>query len=152
MKLDAQISSSSSWEQLNRKLTSYTTSNKTKLAGDIYERVVQLYLQSDPKYQSKLKHVWLLDEVNSKIKEKLRLPNQDMGIDLIAETFEGEYWAIQAKYRSNINETLSLGGAGGLSTFTSLAFHTCKHITHGLVCTTINNPPRNIKLMRESGI
>ena len=132
MKLDTQISSSSSWEQLNKKLTTYTTSNKTKLAGDIYERVVQLYLQSDPKYQSKLKHVWLLDEVNSKIKEKLRLPDQDMGIDLVAETFEGAYWAIQAKYRSNINETLSLGGSGGLSTFTSLAFHTCRHITHGL--------------------
>ena len=81
MKLDTQISSSSSWEQLNKKLTSYTTSNKTKLAGDIYERVVQLYLQSDPKYQSKLKHVWLLDEVNSKIKQKLRLPDQDMGLN-----------------------------------------------------------------------
>ena len=81
MKLDTQISSSSSWEQLNKKLTSYTTSNKTKLAGDIYERVVQIYLQSDPKYQSKLKHVWLLDEVNSKIKQKLRLPDQDMGLN-----------------------------------------------------------------------
>ena len=84
MRLDAQISSSSSWEKLNKKLTTYTTSNKTKLAGDIYERVVQLYLQSDPKYQSKLKSVWLLSEVTSKIKDKLRLPNQDMGIDLIA--------------------------------------------------------------------
>ena len=57
MKFDAQISSSGSWEQLNRKLATYTTSNKTKLAGDIYERVVQIYLQSDPKYQSKLKSV-----------------------------------------------------------------------------------------------
>ena len=89
MRLDAQISSSSSWEKLNKKLTTYTTTNKTKLAGDIYERVVQLYLQSDPKYQSKLKSVWLLSEVTSKIKDKLRLPNQDMGIDLIAETFDG---------------------------------------------------------------
>ncbi len=30
------------------------------------------------------------------------------GIDLIAETFDKEYWAIQCKYRSNNTETLKV--------------------------------------------
>ena len=37
------------------------------------------------------------------LKESSNLPNTDEGIDLIAETFDNEYWAIQCKYRSDNN-------------------------------------------------
>ena len=39
------------------------------------------------------------------LKKKLNLPNTDEGIDLIAETFDKEYWAIQCKFRSDKTET-----------------------------------------------
>ena len=112
-----------SYKNLNKQLEKYTKNKQTKLAGDIFELVVKLYLQTNPKYKTKLKNVWLLKEVNEKIKQKLNLPDEDEGIDLIAETFDKRYWAIQAKYRSNPKETLTLSGSGGLATFNSLAFN-----------------------------
>ena len=58
--------------------------------------LTQLLLQTQPEYQSKLKHVWLLSEVPHEIRAKLRLPELDEGIDLIAESYEGAFRAIQA--------------------------------------------------------
>jgi predicted helicase len=100
--------------------------------GDVFERVVQLHLISKPKYASELEEVWQLNEVPKDVRKHLMLPKADEGIDLIAKHVAGSYWAIQAKYRSDPNHRLSWGGKGGLSTFTSLAFTTCKNIIYGL--------------------
>ena len=105
-------------------------SNKEK--GDSFERLTQHYLKYDPQYATKLKKVWLLSEVPQNIHEKLNLPQQDQGIDLICETKDGEYWAVQCKYLDD--ETKSLPWRM-LSTFTGLAFGVCKNISFGLVCT-----------------
>ena len=145
------LSSSSSWSDLNKKLEELTKSGQTKFAGSVFELLVKYYLLTNPRYQSKLKNVWLLNEVKEGIKKKLNLPDQDEGIDIIAETKEGHFWAIQAKYRSDPNETLTLGGKGSLATFSNLAFGYCKNITHGLVCTTVNKPPKKIKLIKQVG-
>ena len=145
------LSSSSSWSDLNKKLEELTKSGQAKFAGSTFELLVKYYLLTNPRYQSKLKNVWLLNEVKEGIKKKLNLPDQDEGIDLIAETKEGHFWAIQAKYRSDPNETLTLGGKGSLATFSNLAFRYCKNITHGLVCTTVNKPPKKIKLIKQVG-
>jgi len=102
------IQNAKSWKDLNKTLESFTKSNRSKLAGDIFEYLTKLYLETAPHYKSKLKKVYLLNEVPNKIKKKLNLPNTDEGIDLIAETFDKEYWAIQCKYRSNPNETLTV--------------------------------------------
>ena len=140
-----------SFKALNQQLEHYTKNQQTKLAGDIFELAVKLYLQTNPKYRTKLKNVWLLKEVKENIKQKLNLPNEDEGIDLIAETYDKRYWAIQAKYRSDPGETLTLGGSGGLATFNSLAFSYCKNISHGLICTTVDKPPKKIRLLKSVG-
>jgi len=145
------LSKAASWNDLNKKLEELTKSNQTRLAGDTFELLVKYYLLTNPTYQSKLKNVWLLKEVKEVIKKKLNLPDQDEGIDIIAETKEGHFWAVQAKYRSDPNETLTLGGKGSLATFSNLAFRYCKNISHGLVCTTVNKPPKKIKLIKQVG-
>lgn len=61
--------------------------------GDRFERLMQAYLLTDPKYTSKLKKVWLWNEFHG----KNDLGGGDTGIDLVAQTFDGEYWAIQCK-------------------------------------------------------
>ena len=105
----------------------------TKAVGDAFERLTKHYLKYDPVYATKLKSVWLLSEVPKNIHKKLNLPKQDQGIDLICETKEGEYWAVQSKYHKD--ETTSQTWKS-LSTFTGLAFGVCKNISFGLVCTT----------------
>jgi predicted helicase len=143
------IQSARSWKDLNKILESYTKSNRSKLAGDVFEYLTKLYLQTAPQYKSKLKKVYLEKEVPSSLRKKLNLPDTDEGIDLIAETNDKEYWAIQCKYRSNSNETLTI--KEDLSTFNNLAFTHCKNITHGIVCATVNKPPRKLKLLKSIG-
>lgn len=61
--------------------------------GDRFERLMQGYLQTDPKYSYRFKNVWLWNEFPG----KSDLGGSDTGIDLVALTHEGDYWAIQCK-------------------------------------------------------
>ncbi len=61
--------------------------------GDRFERLMQAYLQTDPKYAPRFKNVWLWNEFPG----KSDLGGGDTGIDLVALTHEGDYWAIQCK-------------------------------------------------------
>jgi predicted helicase len=61
--------------------------------GERFERLMQAFLQTDPKYAFRFKNVWLWDEFPA----KNDLGGADTGIDLVAMTFEGDYWAIQCK-------------------------------------------------------
>lgn len=61
--------------------------------GDRFERLMKGYLLTDPKYTSKFKNVWLWEEFVG----KNDLGGKDTGIDLVALTHEGDYWAIQCK-------------------------------------------------------
>ena len=61
--------------------------------GERFERLIKAYLLTDPKYAYKFKKVWLWSEFPS----KQDLGGNDTGIDLVALTQEGDYWAIQCK-------------------------------------------------------
>ncbi|MEI7527067.1 MAG: DEAD/DEAH box helicase family protein, partial [Mariniphaga sp.] len=61
--------------------------------GHRFERLMQTYLQTDPKYAYLFKKVWLWNEFPS----KKDLGGSDTGIDLVTLTHEGDYWAIQCK-------------------------------------------------------
>ncbi|EMQ95550.1 Helicase domain protein [Xanthomarina gelatinilytica] len=61
--------------------------------GDRFERLMQAYLQTDPTYSNTLKYVWMWNEFPG----KKDFGGKDTGIDLVALTFEGDYWAIQCK-------------------------------------------------------
>jgi superfamily II DNA or RNA helicase len=140
------LSSSNSWNDLNKKLEELTKSGQSKIAGDIFESLCKYFLQAAPQYQTKLKNVWLLKEVKEELRRKLNLPSIDEGIDLITETFDGKYWAIQSKYRSDPKDTLTI--KGDLATFANLAFNNCKNISLGLVMTTADKPPLKTKLLK----
>lgn len=61
--------------------------------GDRFERLMQAYLLTDKLYSDKFKKVWLWNEFHA----KNDLGGNDTGIDLVALTHEGDYWAIQCK-------------------------------------------------------
>ena len=140
------IASSKSWQQLDMHLERLTKSAQSKLAGDVFELVVKHYLETAPQYRTLFKKVYLLKEVPTQLKQKLRLPDTDEGIDIIAETFDKKYYAIQCKYRSDPNETLTV--KGDLATFSNLSFNYCKNISHAIVCATVNKPQRKLSLLK----
>ena len=129
-----------SWDDLYIKISSESKQDK----GDIFDRLTQLYLLCNPIYKQTLQNVWLLKDVPYKVKKILGLPDLDKGIDQIARTFDGEYWAIQSKYRSDHEDALTYTK---LSTFSTLTFVYCKNISLGLVSHASTKPIRNRKLL-----
>ena len=128
----------SSWENFVERLSRLSEKEK----GDVFEHFVRAYLLLDPEYATKLRSVWLLKDVPSALRKKLRLPADDQGIDLIAETNTGDFWAIQCKYREDTARPLPWRE---ISTFTGLAFGVCRHISFGLVCSTTERITRVLK-------
>jgi predicted helicase len=104
---DRFIRSCSSWDDFCLRIGKLSNGEK----GRTFERLVQLYLQTQPKYAD-LSKVWLLAEVQQKVRQKLNLPERDEGIDLIARDRRGRYWAIQAKWRTDMQLALSLQELG----------------------------------------
>ena len=80
-----------SFNALLEKYRKYSFSERDK--GYRFEKLMQAYLQTDPKYANQFKHVWLWDDFPA----KSDLGGKDTGIDLVAQTVEGNYWAIQCK-------------------------------------------------------
>ncbi len=75
-------------------LTKFRNDSKTeKEKGSQFERLMQLYLQTEPYYTQVLKKIWLWNEFPF----RNEFGGKDLGIDLVAQTTNGGYWAIQCK-------------------------------------------------------
>jgi predicted helicase len=61
--------------------------------GDRFERLIQSYLKTDPKYAYLFKKVWLWNEFPGRDD----LGGGDTGIDIVTLTHDGEFWAVQCK-------------------------------------------------------
>jgi predicted helicase len=141
---DRLIASCASWNEFWERANKLSTDGKK---GAAFERLTQLYLQTTPEYRSELRHVWTLREVPPDICKRLDLPPRDEGIDLIACTRHGEYWAIQSKFRSERDKPLNRRELG---TFSSLAFNTCSSIALAVVAHTCSKPVSKRHLMRNT--
>jgi predicted helicase len=142
-RVDRFIASCPSWEDFWQRTRQLSDAEK----GRAFERLVQLYLQTEPEYRTKLRHVWTLREVPPDVCKRLDLPSRDEGIDLIACTSHGEYWAIQSKFRSQRYKPLNRRELG---TFSSLAFNTCSSIALAVVAHTCSKPVSKRHLMRNT--
>ena len=80
-----------SFQKILNKYRKISFSERDK--GDRFERLMQAYLLTDPKYSNLFDKVWMWNEFPG----KLDLGGSDTGIDLVALTNDGDYWAIQCK-------------------------------------------------------
>lgn len=80
-----------SFQNVLEKYRKFSFSERDK--GNRFERLMLAYLQTDPKYAFKFKKVWLWNDFTGRVD----LGGSDTGIDLVALTHEGDYWAIQCK-------------------------------------------------------
>ena len=135
------LSKCRSWEQFVAHAGELETA---KQKGDLFEELVRLYLSTCPEYKTQLSDVWLLADVPRNVARKLNLPKADEGIDLIAKTRSGYFWAIQAKYRSDGKTALN---TRDLAKFSQLSFAYCKNINFGVVAHTTDKPVRKKELL-----
>lgn len=61
--------------------------------GTRFEQLMKAYLMTDPKYAAQVRSVWLWNEFPA----RRDLGDVDTGIDLVAETYTGDFWAVQCK-------------------------------------------------------
>ncbi len=104
-----------------------------KEKGDAFELLVLFALELHPLYATKLEKVWHHSAVPFEVREHLGIPIKDNGIDIVARTLDGDYWAVQAKFRSERDGSLT---HEELATFMSLTFGISARFAFGLVCTT----------------
>lgn len=64
-----------------------------KEKGTKFEHLMRSWLRTDPRYSDQLEQVWLWDEFPARD----QIGKGDTGIDLVAKTIDGDYWAIQCK-------------------------------------------------------
>ena len=88
------------FEQVLEKYRKIAFSERDK--GTRFERLMQAYLKTDPRYTSELKEVWLWNE----FPYKSDFGGKDTGIDIVVKTYKDEYWAVQCKcYQENTRIT-----------------------------------------------
>lgn len=78
------------FKEILEKYRSISFTEKDK--GTMFERLMRAWLLTDPRYE-RLTHVWMWNDFPS----KSDFGGKDTGIDLVAKTELGEYWAIQCK-------------------------------------------------------
>src|SRR5262245_48400979 len=125
MKVHKILRQCNSWERFRHHMQALSAKQK----GECFEALSQYFLLLDPKYVTLLKHVWPLRRVPAGMRDYLNLPGPDEGIDLIAETKDGQFWSVQCKYIEDENASI---GRKYLSTFFDLSFNICKHISYCL--------------------
>lgn len=85
------MENNNSFNNVLNKFRKYAHSERDK--GSKFERLMQGYLKTDPKYKNRFSDVWLWNEFPA----RKDFGGSDLGIDLVARTFDGGYWAIQCK-------------------------------------------------------
>ncbi len=127
------ISTLNSWSEFERALRPLDRKEK----GDAFEDLIRLYLLSDPVFITKLANVWHHTEVPQRVIDELDLPHPEIGVDLVAQTRDGGYWAIQCKYHQDRTGNV---GYSELKTFFAITERqqTYDRLSHRLVCTSAN--------------
>ena len=100
-------------------LTEMRTRDNKKIRGDIFEDFCVLYLKEVKKYQD----VWLLEDLPENFLTQLSLKRRDMGIDIIVR-HNGEWFAVQCKYKTPQENKKSYITWSALSTFYAMCLRT----------------------------
>lgn len=111
-KLTELIQGRTSWGELKYELSKYNIDNretKTKdtSAGKIFEVFAKYYFLCVPELKGDYQNVWLYDEIPFLIKESLKLGNVEYGIDLLLETYDKRFYAVQCKFKNDETSKLN---------------------------------------------
>lgn len=116
-----------------------TSNNIQREKGTLFEKLVLAYLKNEPTYKALYKNVWELKDVPN----ELGLPDKkDKGVDLVAEQFNGDIIAIQAKFYKN---------SIGKSEINSFVAETgSKYYQGGLIVSTVDEWNKNARSTIEN--
>ncbi|WPQ63814.1 Helicase associated domain protein [Chitinophaga sancti] len=100
------INGKENWSQLKQELSKYNISQakesgKDTRAGKIFEVFTKYYFLTSPTDKDNFKNVWLFEEIPLVVRDKLKLGNQDYGVDLVLQDMEDQFFVVQCKYKND---------------------------------------------------
>ena len=143
------ILESNSWDEFYRKINLLGMDRRNnKIKGDVFELLTTLYLASDPIFASKLSNIWHHSNVPYQIFDELDLKKPEIGVDLIAESNDGNFWAIQCKYHDDVKKNVSYEE---VSTFFSITERekTYRNLNHRIISSTALDISKNISKVHK---
>ncbi len=130
------ILESTDWETFVQKLNSLGNDRENNLTkGYAFELLTTLYLLNDPIFRLKIKNIWHHSCIPLRIFDLLDLQMPEVGVDLVAETIEGKLWAIQCKYRSDIEKNLTYDDVESFFSITERP-QTISNLSHRIIATS----------------
>ena len=147
---DAIISSVNSGAELVDNLSRFGSEPQyKKLKGDVFERLTECYLKLEPVFSSQFKHVWHHSDIPIKVRDELRLPSPEIGVDLIGKFNDGTYCAIQCKFHQDPSVNVSYDE---LKTFFSVTEReeTYSKLSHRIVATSAECVSNNVSKVHKN--
>ena len=143
------VLSSHNWDEFSAqisKLGSDPVNNKKK--GDVFELLTSLYFINNPIFSSKLTNLWHHSNVPHKVFDSLDLQRPEIGVDFIAESNEGNIWAIQCKYHDDVHKNISYDE---VSTFFSITERdvTYQKIRHRIISSSALEVSKKISTVHK---
>ena len=139
------ILKSANWTEFELELEKLGSAPKfKKLKGEAFEQLTKCYLKIDPLYRSMFENVWHHSELPINVKDELKLPSPEIGVDLVAQNTNGTYCAIQCKFHQDRTQNVTYNE---LSTFFSVTerAETYQKIFHRLICTSANEIAKRVR-------
>ena len=103
------ILESNNWTEFRNNIGKLNEDKFNKIKGDIFELITSLYFVNNPIYTTKLRNLWRSTNIPIQILDLLDLKKPEIGVDLLAESNDGTFWAIQCKYKQDIKDNISYG-------------------------------------------
>lgn len=95
------LSANNRWEAIG------PTLNQHKFSGKIFEAFCKYYFLCEPTVKDDYLNVWYFNEIPQRVKEQLGFVGGDHGVDLLLQDIDGQYIAVQCKFRSDFNSRLN---------------------------------------------
>ncbi len=133
------ILNSSNWDDFVKSLYNLGNSPENKkIKGDAFEYLTKFFLELHPLFSLEFKKIYHHSELPLSIRDELKLPHPEIGVDLIANCIDNSYCAIQCKFHQDPDENVTYNE---LSTFFSVTerIETINKLSHRLICTSANS-------------
>ncbi|ARF11158.1 superfamily II helicase [Klosneuvirus KNV1] len=124
------------------KINGYTT----KQIGDFFEIITKYIFMLHDNYKLIVDKVWLYDQIPNNLFKELNIPVRDKGIDLVVLMKDRSYYAVQSKFRSNMDETITWKE---LATFVGMTFGVGEGFRGGFFVTNTKEIDVEIRRCKE---
>ena len=134
-----------SWDQFCAAMSRLEKKEK----GTVFEFFTKYYLLTNPMYAADIQNIFQHSELPFDVIQTLDLPTPEIGVDLIVQTKDAGYWAIQCKFHQDSSYNVTYNE---VSTFFSVTEreNTFQQLSHRLISTSAVEISKNVTKLHDT--